>query len=221
MSRFYLILCLSFFYSIGFSQEVDIKLDSLNQLLDKANSQKEELKLLSEIIAYSIYSDSTTFNKYINTFQSLAEELKDTLELANAYEQRGRFKLDKNKLVTAVDHFQKSGKLYKLIGSAQEYEVKEVEGYSLALKGKSKRALTIFKNILSREKSTEGTSGEKGTGLGLHVVKDLVEKCEGKIDVESVFGSGTTFKISLPIARYLYFKTLDMYSLLHLYILKN
>lgn len=62
------------------------KLNSLTQLLDKANSQKEELKLLSEIIEYSTYNDSTTFNKYINTFQILAKELKNTSQLAKAYE---------------------------------------------------------------------------------------------------------------------------------------
>ena len=52
--------------------------------------------------------------------------------------------------------------------------------------------------VLSREKSTEGTSGEKGTGLGLHLVKDLVEKCKGTISVASEVGKGTSFKVVLP-----------------------
>jgi signal transduction histidine kinase len=43
-----------------------------------------------------------------------------------------------------------------------------------------------------------GTEGEKGTGLGLIICKDLVEKNNGKIWAESEPENGTTFFISLP-----------------------
>jgi len=39
-----------------------------------------------------------------------------------------------------------------------------------------------------------------GTGLGLAVTHDVVEKCGGTIGVESVGGEGTTFVIRLPLA---------------------
>ena len=39
----------------------------------------------------------------------------------------------------------------------------------------------------------------KGTGLGLYVVYSEVNKCGGKISVDSKYGEGTTFKVSLPI----------------------
>jgi len=38
----------------------------------------------------------------------------------------------------------------------------------------------------------------KGLGLGLFLVKNLVEKYNGKIDLESEKNTGTTFKITLP-----------------------
>ena len=39
----------------------------------------------------------------------------------------------------------------------------------------------------------------KGTGLGLTVVKGIIEEHGGTIAVESVVGKGTTFWIRLPI----------------------
>jgi signal transduction histidine kinase len=38
----------------------------------------------------------------------------------------------------------------------------------------------------------------KGTGLGLFVVKQIVDEYKGKIEVRSKPGEGTTFKISFP-----------------------
>ena len=47
--------------------------------------------------------------------------------------------------------------------------------------------------------STRGTENEKGTGLGLFLCKDFVEKHNGKIWVESEEGKGSIFKILLPL----------------------
>jgi len=47
--------------------------------------------------------------------------------------------------------------------------------------------------------TTKGTGNEKGTGLGLMLCKDFIEKNNGKIWVESNKEQGTTFYISLPL----------------------
>jgi two-component sensor histidine kinase len=48
--------------------------------------------------------------------------------------------------------------------------------------------------------TTTGTAGETGTGLGLHLCHDLVQKNGGTIWVESTPGQGTTFRFTLPLA---------------------
>lgn len=49
--------------------------------------------------------------------------------------------------------------------------------------------------------STIGTNNEKGTGLGLKLVKRFVDKNEGTLSVQSNEGNGTTFIISFPVTQ--------------------
>lgn len=49
--------------------------------------------------------------------------------------------------------------------------------------------------------STKGTLGETGLGLGLQLVQEFVTMNKGKIEAESEVDKGTTFTISLPIAK--------------------
>jgi two-component system phosphate regulon sensor histidine kinase PhoR len=40
--------------------------------------------------------------------------------------------------------------------------------------------------------------GKEGTGLGLSLVKHIVDRYRGKIEVESRINEGTTFAVTLP-----------------------
>jgi len=62
----------------------------------------------------------------------------------------------------------------------------------------SKHINKLFR--IDNDLSRAGTADEKGTGLGLILCKEFVEKHGGKIWVESEVGKGSEFKFSLPIS---------------------
>ena len=53
-------------------------------------------------------------------------------------------------------------------------------------------------NRYFRARTAEGKV--KGTGLGLYIVKSIVEAHNGRVQVESELGKGTTFSIILPVS---------------------
>lgn len=58
---------------------------------------------------------------------------------------------------------------------------------------------TLFQ--LQGQRSTYGTEKEKGTGLGLVLVKEFTELNQGKITIESNPSGGTMVKLTLPASR--------------------
>ncbi|MBN1927221.1 MAG: tetratricopeptide repeat-containing sensor histidine kinase [Prolixibacteraceae bacterium] len=101
--------------------------------------------------------------------------------------------------------------LRNLLGNANKFTAKgtitirsEKKGHDLLLSvcdtgiGMSKEmAGTLFSNQM--ENTRVGTAGEKGTGLGLIMIKEHVEKNGGSIAVESEEGKGTRFMVTLPL----------------------
>ncbi|MBK9487859.1 MAG: HAMP domain-containing histidine kinase [Haliscomenobacter sp.] len=58
----------------------------------------------------------------------------------------------------------------------------------------------LEKLFLIDKSSEKGTAGERGTGLGLMLVKEFVELNKGKVQVESKINEGSRFIVSLPKA---------------------
>ncbi|MFO7864663.1 MAG: HAMP domain-containing sensor histidine kinase [Salinivirgaceae bacterium] len=58
---------------------------------------------------------------------------------------------------------------------------------------------SLFK--VGKTKSKKGTNGEQGTGFGLLLCKEFIDKHHGKIWADSQIGKGSHFKFTLPLNR--------------------
>ena len=61
------------------------------------------------------------------------------------------------------------------------------------------RMLIVLFQPFDRGRSAHSLA--EGTGMGLYVVKQIVEAHDGRIDVRSEPGHGTTFEVRMPLVQ--------------------
>jgi signal transduction histidine kinase len=101
----------------------------------------------------------------------------------------------RNLISNAIKFTHKNGKVeIKAIKNNRQMEISVSDNGIGMTKKTIAKLFRIDANLLTR-----GTENEKGTGLGLFLCKEFVEKHGGKIWVESESGKGSIFKFSLPL----------------------
>ena len=100
----------------------------------------------------------------------------------------------RNLLSNAIKYTSKAGKIR--ICASQNNNETEFSIHDTGVGIREEDIDKIFR--LDVQFSTPGTANESGSGLGLMLCKEFIEKHNGKIWVESKEGSGTTFKFILP-----------------------
>jgi len=104
-----------------------------------------------------------------------------------------------NNLISNAIKFTKTG------GSIKISAVADIEKRNVRFSVQDEGVGILKENIdklfkVDSKYTTPGTSGEKGSGLGLSLVYEIIKKHGGEIRVESEFGSGTKFIFTLPVS---------------------
>ncbi len=101
----------------------------------------------------------------------------------------------RNLISNAIKFSEENGKVV-ITSTVQESEI-HISIHDDGIGMKPELAASLFQ--LGEMVSRKGTAGETGTGLGLILCKDFVEKHNGRMEVDSTLGEGTTFTVVLPI----------------------
>lgn len=133
----------------------------------------------------------------------LAKEKNVTIE--TALEKESMILADKDRLVEVMENLLSNAIKFNREGGNIKVFTKKVNdklhisisdtGYGIP-KDKQNKVFQKFFRIRTKE-----TAGIAGTGLGLFVVRMLIEKMKGKISFTSEEGKGTTFTFILPLSK--------------------
>ncbi|HEX9251771.1 MAG TPA: ATP-binding protein [Ignavibacteriaceae bacterium] len=174
-------------------------LQLVNQLLDLSSIDAGKMKL--EIGKYDVVS----FMKGIaSSFQSFAEEKNITINFSSKNEKlEACFDKDKlqkifsNLLSNAIKFNKENGLVNITLGEkrngAYSYLQIEVKDNGPGMDSE------VQKNIFDRFYKSQSLSTVEGSGIGLALVKELIELHYAEIEVRSELGKGTEFRVIIPI----------------------
>ena len=168
--------------------------DLLKNLLEWSRLQADKIKAQPEVmnIEFFIKTNIDLLSSQIaskNISLSVALETKTVLVDGYMFNT-----IIRNLLTNAVKFTSQNGQIAinsHLQATAVEISIKDT-GVGIAPQAIDK----LFR--IDVHHSTKGTAGESGTGLGLILCKEFVEKNNGTIWVESAEGQGSQFYIHLP-----------------------
>lgn len=100
-------------------------------------------------------------------------------------------------LLTNAVKFSHSGSVVQVSISMQDEKMVRLDVKDTGIGIKAENLESIFMPF--NEATNKGTSGEKSTGLGLFIVRSIVNAHGGHIEVQSKLGEGSTFSVFLPL----------------------
>jgi signal transduction histidine kinase/tetratricopeptide (TPR) repeat protein len=140
--------------------------------------------------------------KTVNNLQTVAKQ-KDIL-IESSADNSMMVLADENMVISVMHNLINNAIKYSYPGGKIHIETLKVEGFAqisvidtgIGLSPESKDKLFKY----DQHFMNKGTAGETGTGLGLILCKDFVEKNGGTIGIESDLQKGSTFVFTLPLA---------------------
>ena len=188
-------------YARNIHQNINKTYNLLENLLLWARSQKDILEF--NLVDENLY---LLTEEVIDVFKLSAD--KKSINIINRVNKRTSVRADRNMLLTilrnlisnAIKFTPKDG---KVIINAHTIPESGQKGYvKISVKdsgrGMSPEMKAKLFNI-SKSISTKGTENEEGTGLGLILSKEFIDKHKGTITIDSEPGKGSTFVVALPV----------------------
>ncbi len=176
---------------------VGTTINMLDNLLEWSLSNISSLKLApGSIDIYPLVQEAVDLIKNAANIKHI-QLTSDISENTKAFTDENVLRLVLRNLLSNAVKFTNTGGAIELSAVEKDVHV------TLCIKdngiGMTKEYLeTLFE--IGAEKSRIGTNNEKGSGLGLSLCNELLEKTGGKMEVESMPGVGTVFYVSLPMA---------------------
>lgn len=170
----------------------------LENLLEWSRSQRGTLNFNPiEFDVYTLATNNITSTKFLADHKNITLDNRinpDTIICADINMMNT---IIRNLLTNAV-------KFTKDNGHISIFDLVENGIYKLSVKDtgigiEKSKIEKLFR--IDAQVSTHGTNNERGTGLGLILCKEFIEKHNGAIRVESIPNSGSTFTIELPIKK--------------------
>ncbi|MCG6190628.1 tetratricopeptide repeat-containing sensor histidine kinase [Maribellus maritimus] len=170
--------------------------DLLVNLLEWSRSQIGTLKMnskefeIGEIIKSTVLFFSETLK---------AKDIKIYAPTENSYSVYADYNMVnfiiRNIVNNAIKFSHKGSQIeFSIIESENELKIC-IKDYGIGMSQDTLEKLFKIEHSVQRN----GTNNEKGTGLGLILCKEFVEKNKGTISVESTVGEGSLFCFSLPV----------------------
>lgn len=173
-------------------------LELVNQLLDLSKLESGQMPVNLENIALKSY-----FKRLSSSFTSLAES-KQIDFVVKIFNENYSAQIDTDKIEKIVNNLLSNAFKFTPQGKKIMVDISWKNSANIIIKvadeGTGISAEKLDK-IFDRFYQADTTSSRKfeGTGIGLSLVKELVDVLEGEIEVESKEGVGTTFTVNLPI----------------------
>ncbi|MGL5279026.1 MAG: sensor histidine kinase [Cetobacterium sp.] len=182
---------------VQFIKTIKNNIDKLENIIaDFLNISKIESSNIVNIEKIPIARLKTELHAILNE-RIKTSEANITYNL-NLLNKEGELKIDFEKVLTILKNLVENAIIYR--GDLKpEIEISIIETksmYKIGVKDNgvgisSEDVEKIFERFYRVDKAR--TSNKAGTGLGLSIVKELVERCGGKVDVISKEGKGTIF----------------------------
>ena len=166
----------------------------LENLLHWARSQTGNIEFSPEVFDLNEMADQN-----IELVNSLLKDkritaFKDIPENTTMYADKNMINTVLRNLITNAIKFTEGGKISVIAATDANLTTIEIRDTGMGIP--ADKIDMLFE--VDKGKSTEGTRHESGTGLGLILCKEFIEKNAGKIWAESKEGEGSSFAFTLP-----------------------